>query len=55
MVRDGVYAVEDCDEADGLHACPSPFSGQVEAGVDGGFALGVEVGEPLDCGKLYKV
>jgi hypothetical protein len=49
---DGVHAVEDCEGADGFHYRPGPFPGEVEARVDGGFALRVEVCEPLGCGEL---
>jgi len=49
----GEHAVEDCDGADGLHYRPGVFAGEVEARVDGGFALGVEVCEPLGGCELF--
>ena len=41
------------EHAGGFHEKPGEGTGDVEARADGGFALGVEVREVLDCGELF--
>lgn len=52
FLGDAEDAVQDCERADGFHHRPGGFAGEVEARVDGGFALRVEVCEPLEGGEL---